>query len=80
MKLSNFKLITTKGRSIIDRMFYATVDVETGILWWKKKETKEIFKGQFNVFWAFRDSGDFTPGRQAEKLSRAYEAEHNIRF
>ncbi len=32
MKLSNFVLTDTTGTSVIDRVFHATVDVETGVL------------------------------------------------
>ena len=74
MKLSNFKLIKTKGKSPLDWEYFAEVDVETGVLWWKKTD-KRVIRREFMGMWHFVDSGEFTPGFQAETLARAWKAQ-----
>jgi len=79
MKLSNFKFISTTGDRVADRIVRATVDVTTPPpfwLFWIKPlvETRHIAKD--SLFWYFADTGEFTPGQQAENLFRAYEARH----
>lgn len=73
MKLSNFVLTKTEGNSILNYVFFAEIDVETGCLFWKKIERKTIAK-KFGNHWFFLDSGKFTPDYKAEELSRAYAA------
>lgn len=73
MKLSNFTLTNTKGRSALDLEYFAEVDVTTGALWWKKTERKQI-RREYAGFWHFVDNGEFTPNRQAETLARAWKA------
>lgn len=79
MKLSNFRDYVREGTSALDWRFRAKVDVTTGMLWWKKTETKEIMQ-QYASFWYFVDTGEWTPDRQAEHLSRAYEAQNNLNW
>lgn len=61
MKLSNFKLLAPN---------LATVEVTTtvGMLWWKKTHTevKRLYKK--SRYWCFVDTGEFTPGYEAEFL------------
>ena len=71
MQLSNFVLIRTEGSSPSNYSFFAEVDVETGFLFWKKKERKQIAK-DFAGQWAFVDTGQYTPGWQAQELARSY--------
>jgi hypothetical protein len=76
MELSNFKLTRTKGKSEIDWEFFADVDVTTGSLWWKKtvrREIRRVYGGAGS--WHFVDTGEFTPGFQAEALARAWSAQ-----
>ena len=73
MKLFNFKITEKKGNPLKETI-YAEVDIETGILWWKKKERKRIFKKPLSLFWRFEDTGRYTPRSQAENLATAYEA------
>jgi hypothetical protein len=74
MKLNNFKLTETKGSNALDKEFIADVDVETGLLWWKKTERKQI-RRKYCGCWHFVENGEHTPGFQAEKLARAWEAQ-----
>jgi len=67
MKLSEF---------VLNEPRKATVTVTTGLLWWKKVERKRISRQIGAGSWFFVDSGEYTPGFQAENLARAYEAQH----
>lgn len=73
MILKNFQPIGTRGRSVLDREDLAEVDVETGFLFWKKT-TRRAIRRYSAGYWHFVDTGEFTPGHQAERLERAYEA------
>jgi hypothetical protein len=74
MKLSNFKLTETKGKNALDLQYFATVDVTTGFLFWKKTRTRTI-RREYAGYWHFTDDGKFTPGLQAETLARAWTAQ-----
>lgn len=63
MKITNLKYITD---SLTDSE--GVVEVTTGILWWKK--TKVRFVRRHWISWYFKDTGEFTPDRQLEKLAR----------
>lgn len=68
MKLSNFRELTLlPGGTKI-----AKVDVETGSFWFKRKITETIAQDKYSVYWYFVSTGGFTPGYQAEQLSKAY--------
>ena len=73
MKLSNFRLERTEGSGPLTWKYFATVDVETGILFWKKTERKMICR-EFGGCYFFVDSGKYVPGFIAEELARAYTA------
>ena len=73
MKLSNFVLTDTTGTSLVDRVFHATVDIETGVLWWKKKKCVKMIR-VYAGFWHFVETGQFTPVIQAEALARSWTA------
>ena len=77
MKISNFQYIKTTGDSLNDWKFFATVDVETGFAWWKKKTTKEICRN-YASHWFFLDTGDVAPGDGIKKMARSYSARNNI--
>jgi len=74
MKLSNFDYHGKTGDSVTNYRFSASVDVTTGFLLWKKTITRHIQKT--GTYWFFEDTGRYTPGIQAETLTRAYEAIH----
>jgi len=74
MKLSNFSLDRRTGDSFSNYLFYASVDVTTGILFWKKTERKEIYR-KYGDTWCFVDTGKYTPSFQAEELARAWTAQ-----
>lgn len=72
MKISNFKKIGESG-CLYFPITFAEVDVTTGALWWKKTERRKVFRR--HGFWAWVDSGDFTPDFAVERLERAAEAQ-----
>lgn len=77
MELSNFERTKTKGENASDLEYFAEVDVttETGILWWKKRETtRREIRREYLGAWHFTSDGKFTPGTQAEELARAWKA------
>lgn len=73
MKISNFKLLKTKGSSALNWVYYAEVDVTTGWWLWKKTETVKVFR-PYGEFYRFLDSGKFTPGYELENLAAAWQA------
>ena len=77
--LSNFVLTKVKGTRPLDFEFFAEVDVSTtsGILWWKKTVTRRReIRREYAGSWHFTEDGTFTPGFEAERLERAWEAKH----
>lgn len=74
MKISNFKFEKMDGSTALNKVFWASVEVETGFLFWKKKERRRIRK-EYASSWHFVDTGEFTPGFQVEAFARAYEAQ-----
>lgn len=84
MKISNFKKtesILTKphGNPNLWTMETGTVDITTGFLWWRKVETKKVFKEPLSPNWRFLDTGKFTPGYEVEALSIAYDIDLKIK-
>ena len=76
MKLSNFKLIETKGDSCTNKVYVAEVDVITrGILFWKPIIERKKISREYADHWFFVDTGKFTPDFQAETLARAWTAQ-----
>ncbi len=69
MKISNFKYTESNSYEFL----YATIDIETGHLFWKKVTTEKIFKRRLH--WAFVKNGEFTPGRAVENLENALKAQ-----
>lgn len=74
MKISNFKFEKMDGITPLDKVFWASVDVETGLLFWKKKERRRI-RRKYADGWCFVDNGEYVPSYQIESLARAYEAQ-----
>lgn len=77
MKITEFVLTKTKGKSALDWEYFADVSVTTGMLWWKKTERRKVCRKYAN-FWYFVDNGEYTPGIQVERLARAYEAKASL--
>lgn len=77
MQVSNFRDYEIVGKSFLNRRYKAKVDITTGILWWKKTESREIFR-DLSDFWRFAESGQYVPGLRTEALEAAYCAKHNI--
>ena len=73
MKISNFRAYTKSGLGSRERE-HATVDVTTGVLWWKKTEPRGVCR-ELGGYWFFVDSGQFTPRFDVESLARAYHAQ-----
>ena len=73
MKFSNFKLEARTGARYSDYVFFASVDVTTGFLFWKKTERKNISR-KIGDYWFFVENGKFTPGFQVEELARSWTA------
>lgn len=77
MKLSNFILEEVRGSNEVDWVYIATVKVTTGILWWKRSQ-RRVIECRFAGYWYFADTGEFTPGNQAEELERAFAAQNGV--
>jgi hypothetical protein len=67
MTITNFK-----PHGISGRFEFATVDVTTGFLWWKRTETADIFRNRYGFVWKWAKDGTFTPDSQVEQLEQAY--------
>jgi hypothetical protein len=78
MKLSEFVLTHTIGKSPADWEFFADVTVTSGFLWWKRTRRRQIHR-KFSECWHFVDTGEFTPSWQAETLERAYRAQEQLK-
>lgn len=74
MILSNFRDYERTGTSPSNWKLTAKVDVTTGSLWWKKTVSRGIARS-YAGHWFFLDDGSFTPGYQAENLSRPLDFE-----
>ena len=70
MKFSNFKMKKVKKSDYCDE-YNATIDVETGALWWRRYKTVEIAK-ESPGFWFFKDTGKFTPGHFIDNLFKVW--------
>jgi len=73
MKITNFELTKTTGNSYLNYIYHALVDVETGMLWWKKTNRLEVQK-PYAGFWIFVETGKFTPNVEVETLARSWTA------
>jgi len=67
MELSNFQLLES---SPLGTKKIASVDVTTGLLFWKKTESRKI--GKECAYWFFLENGEYCPDNQAEKLERVW--------
>jgi hypothetical protein len=75
--LRNFKPIESYGIGF-DREVHAEVDVTTGWFWpFTSTERRRIMRRPF-AFWAYLDTGEPTPGLQAEDLERDWERKHRV--
>ena len=78
MKIVSFKFTEKKGEGQ-DAILYASVEVVTGSMFWKKRARKIIFKNWGDLYWRFLDNGEFTPGRDVESLERAVLAQERLK-
>lgn len=58
MNISNFRMKELHGSNPLDWFAVAEVDVETGILFWKKKTTKEVAHRFAAWGWCFTETGE----------------------
>jgi hypothetical protein len=72
---SNFRMTKIVGKTILSEIKYAQVDLTIKRIF-RKPETRtvDIFKKGTSAFWAFLDTGDFTPGHEVEHLALSAEA------
>lgn len=77
VKISNFRNLrrseSFNDNGLTNYFDFADVDVETGVLWWKKKTTVTVSKDRFSRAWRFKDTGEYTPQFLVENLFRVYE-------
>lgn len=77
MKLSNFKLIDVRRGKDWPHWdeYFATVDVENRAFFFFKKTRKRVIcRKASQINWFFVDTGETTPGWQAENSARAWVA------
>lgn len=79
MKARNFELINTKGSSILDRIFYAKVEIKKGFLWNSRFVQVNIFKNECSLTWRYANTGEFTP-TSVGNLAKAYAAANGLSF
>jgi hypothetical protein len=65
-------LTSTTGKTALDKVFHAAVDIETGMLWWKKTRTEQVQR-EYAGFWFFVTTGKWAPNDVAA-LARAWTA------
>ena len=71
-KYSNFGLTRTIGSSVLNYVYYGTIDVQTTYLFfWKTLEKVHIFRYHYGIGWRFADSGKPCP-IQVDDLAEAY--------
>jgi len=63
MKIVSFKYDGSKKDVDKNEVFFASIEIETGSLFWKKTETKQIFKKGYG--WRFEDDGEYAHGCEA---------------
>lgn len=77
MVLSDFVFLETKQvrhEYGIQTISYAEVTVRTGHLFWKRFKRAKIYR-VLGSSWRFLDTGQHTPGWQAENLASAWKAQ-----
>ena len=76
MKISNFRRTHIVRKGTRNQVEYALVDISTtGFLFFKKPTVKKDvpIARPIASFWAFVDTGEFTPGTQVETLARSFD-------
>lgn len=73
MKITNFRNFKTVGTNALDWVFFADVDVTTGILF-KKTNTRRVSRAYGSGFWIFVDDGNYCPGLEVERMERGHKA------
>jgi hypothetical protein len=74
MKLKNFELTKKIGKELFEMQYIAEVDVTTWPMLFPKTVRRKIYR-KHGENWIFIDTGEYTPGFQAEKLEKSYLAQ-----
>lgn len=77
MKLTEFVLTEIVGSRPSEMEYFADVTVIEGLLF--KKYSRRKIHREFATHWHFVDSGEYTPGYQAEELERAFRAQETLK-
>jgi hypothetical protein len=77
MKISNYHFEGSTNDSLIEKQFFASIDVTTGFLWWKKTSRRSVSR-TFAGYYFFIDDGTPTPRFVVEKLEKAYFARKEL--
>lgn len=68
MKIDNFKYLHRTSDNIAETVFHASIDMTSGVWFWKKTETHRIVRTYANRYWKFLDTGRFTSEYFVEDL------------
>lgn len=80
MKINKFTINKCKiGRYVVEDIF-ATINVTTGYLWWKKTQDLKISSTLGNTVWVFAATNRFTPGQVVENHVSALHLEAQLSF
>jgi hypothetical protein len=71
VKFSNFQYLGKTGKSVLDEIHHATVDVTTGFF--KKKTVKRRVFCDF-IDWKYDETGEFCEGDGVKQMFSAYKA------
>ncbi len=73
MKFSNFKYLGKSEGNKFNSIYYASVVMTSGILFFKKESEVTLYK-IYSCNWRFIESGKLTPFLMVENLCSAFEA------
>jgi len=76
MEIKNFRDYSRTGQTVLNYRYFATVDVTTGYLWWKKTRELRIFR-DYTSYWRFMGSGEYCLD-SVRNLETAHKAAKNI--
>lgn len=75
MKIKSFRYVGKETRSLgSSAPLFAEVVVETGLLWWKKIETKKVCREIGNPFWYWVDTGKWCPNHMVEEAEKRHKS------
>jgi hypothetical protein len=79
VKISDFRITEVIKGNWGTETIYASVTVESGFLWWKTRECKEVFRESLSN-WRFLEDGEHTPNFDVEELHASYKAKEQRRI